>query len=140
MKNFIIPENVGGKPVFAMSLFPKSHCVYFLHLGAAVVYVGKSRNLLNRISSHTDKEFDAFSFTECASESDAMALEFMEITRLNPILNKAGGHSIAAGYLSKVPAKKHYGIGKRALDKRVKDGDLSSISYGGVIYYGIGAA
>lgn len=60
--------------------------VYFLISGGEIVYVGKSKSVLERLSSHRGKDFDSVATVAC----DADQLDLMEIAyiaALEPCLN-----------------------------------------------------
>jgi hypothetical protein len=62
-------------------------CVYFLVRDGVVVYVGKSVNLVKRLSKHLEsKLFDSVFYLPVTTE-DLDAAEKRFITRLNPIYN-----------------------------------------------------
>lgn len=68
----------------------REHCVYFLIRRGIVVYVGKTANLMQRISSHTQyslKEFDEVRYTECQSALDAEMCEAANIIHHDPLYN-----------------------------------------------------
>ncbi|HGA7692125.1 TPA: GIY-YIG nuclease family protein [Salmonella enterica subsp. enterica serovar Virchow] len=60
--------------------------VYFLLDGDDVVYVGQSRNVYSRISSHPGKNFNRYAFVPCAVEA-LDKLESLYIHLLRPKLN-----------------------------------------------------
>jgi len=60
--------------------------VYFLVYGDEVVYVGQSRSVFARVSSHVDKTFDRFAFVPC-SHAMLDQLESLYIHVLRPKLN-----------------------------------------------------
>ncbi len=60
--------------------------IYFLLDGDDVVYVGQSRNVYSRISSHPVKNFNRYAFVPCAVES-LDKLESLYIHLLRPKLN-----------------------------------------------------
>lgn len=60
--------------------------VYFLIRAARVVYVGQSINVFARITTHGDKNFDAFSYVACDRDQLDM-LESLYIHLLSPPLN-----------------------------------------------------
>lgn len=67
--------------------------VYLLFIGEAVVYIGKSNNVLNRVAEHATKgrQFDSYVHIECApDESDALEIELIE--KFLPAGNSAGFH------------------------------------------------
>lgn len=67
---------------------PKNVCgVYFLYLSDNVVYVGKSKNINQRIHEHLkSKKFDYYRVFEC-DESLIGLYERIFINKLKPILN-----------------------------------------------------
>jgi hypothetical protein len=67
--------------------------IYFLEVGAEIVYVGQSVDVLKRISRHiTDgKRFDSYAFISCPPE-DMDRLEKLYITALLPDWNLSLGN------------------------------------------------
>lgn len=60
--------------------------VYFLISGGEIVYVGKSKNVLERLSSHRGKDFDAVATVACSADQlDLMEIAY--IAALEPRLN-----------------------------------------------------
>jgi len=60
--------------------------VYFLYQGSEVIYVGRSKNIGQRLSGHDNKPHDSFAFIEmCEFESNVAELFY--IWRLRPSLN-----------------------------------------------------
>lgn len=72
----------------AAAALPWTHAtgVYFLLDGDDVVYVGQSRNVYSRISSHSAKNFNRYAFVPCAVEA-LDKLESLYIHLLRPKLN-----------------------------------------------------
>ncbi|EET8237114.1 hypothetical protein FC219_002277 [Escherichia coli] len=72
----------------AATALPWKHAtgVYFLLDGDDVVYVGQSRNVYSRISSHPAKNFNRYAFVPCAVEA-LDKLESLYIHLLRPKLN-----------------------------------------------------
>ncbi|EJJ8796738.1 GIY-YIG nuclease family protein [Salmonella enterica] len=72
----------------AAAALPWKHAtgVYFLLDGDDVVYVGQSRNVYARISSHPAKNFNRYAFVPCAVEA-LDKLESLYIHLLRPKLN-----------------------------------------------------
>lgn len=67
-----------------------SHAIYFLVQGSTVVYVGKTRDLENRVASHrsdTSKEFDEVFYVRVKAEKASM-LERALIRQYKPELNR----------------------------------------------------
>jgi hypothetical protein len=60
--------------------------IYFLIRDSEIVYVGKSANVLDRLSKHIEKGFDSFSIVEC-SWKDMRMLEPHFIYKFSPPLN-----------------------------------------------------
>ena len=61
--------------------------VYFLICNDDIVYVGQSKNVLSRMSGHTDKRFDTVKMI-ATSDDRLLATERMMIKLLKPIYNK----------------------------------------------------
>ena len=61
--------------------------VYFLHLNGSVVYIGQAKNILRRIGSHTDKDFDRVTFVNC-DDADLNDVEEFFIALIQPPANK----------------------------------------------------
>ncbi|HCR1527294.1 GIY-YIG nuclease family protein [Morganella morganii] len=72
----------------AAAALPWKHAtgIYFLLDGDDVVYVGQSRNVYSRISSHPAKNFNRYAFVPCAVEA-LDKLESLYIHLLRPKLN-----------------------------------------------------
>lgn len=69
---------------------PRERCgVYHLVRGGAVVYVGQTRNLLNRIGGHDFTEYDSVRFFYCEPD-DLDMIELEHIARLRPPMNRRG--------------------------------------------------
>ena len=64
----------------------KPQGIYFLIYNEKVVYVGQSKNVLNRISAHKDKTFDSFSYLPC-KEHEMDIIESLYIHLLQPKQN-----------------------------------------------------
>lgn len=78
--------------------------IYFLYLGAEVVYVGQTTNFPSRLAAHMfRKEFDAYSFLR-APENELNGLEARLIEALMPRLNVA---------LTGRPTPRRTGYGRR---------------------------
>ena len=60
--------------------------IYFLKRGNKVVYVGRTKNLKNRLSQHKDKIFDNYHYLICRKEC-ASNLEDVFIVKHDPIHN-----------------------------------------------------
>lgn len=69
--------------------------VYYLCLGGEIVYVGRTENVMTRMSHHSigknRKPFDTALFHQCSSFEDMLALEAHEIDRLTPRYNRRHG-------------------------------------------------
>jgi len=66
---------------------PKISGIYFLISGDAIIYVGQSRNVLERVNRHELRRFcDSFAYMEC-DEALAATLERRYIEFLKPIFN-----------------------------------------------------
>lgn len=91
-KTLLMPHEI------AAAALPWNHAtgVYFLLDGDDVVYVGQSRNVYSRISSHPVKNFNRYAFVPCAVEA-LDKLESLYIHLLRPTLNgrKPDGSSFA---------------------------------------------
>lgn len=73
--------------------------VYLLFIGEAVVYIGKSNNVLKRIADHATKgrPFDSYAHIECGpDEIDALEVEL--IKKFLPAGNSAGFHKKRENY------------------------------------------
>lgn len=64
----------------------------FISLGGTVLYVGKTRNLADRVTSHTKKpwfdEVGYIEFTQLPNASDMDVYELYYISKLKPKYNK----------------------------------------------------
>ena len=61
--------------------------IYFLFQDDELVYIGRTKNGMNRMSQHLDcKKFDSYSFHKC-SQKEAIELEVELIKRYQPKLN-----------------------------------------------------
>lgn len=72
------------------NLTPTYLLVYQLLLDGEVIYVGKSNNIHNRLSTHSKtKVFDKVLLAKCEDEVSQSVLEATLIDRLRPPLNKS---------------------------------------------------
>ena len=71
----------------------KPQGIYFLIFNEKVVYVGQSKNVLNRISAHKDKTFDSFAFLQC-KEHEMDIIESLYIHLLQPEQNGLSVHGV----------------------------------------------
>ena len=96
-KESILPPNV---PKEQFDLLPSTPGVYYFHNAKGkIIYVGKARNIRQRVNSHFNSGFEnrqkqnfikhtfSISFQSCATELMAIILESSEIKRLWPIFN-----------------------------------------------------
>ena len=78
------------------ALVHDAHYVYYLCTeNSGVVYVGRTSNVMSRMTAHSvgksRKGFDYALFRRCSSFEESVDLEFAEIARLVPPLNKRSG-------------------------------------------------
>lgn len=63
--------------------------VYRLYKNNEIIYIGKSKNIKNRLLSHnSDKDFDSFDYVEIDNNADKDLYEMYYIDKFKPILNK----------------------------------------------------
>ena len=62
--------------------------VYRLIQDEEIVYVGQSRNLINRLTSHGDKQWTIAQYEQCATKSEVNRREGLLIHELHPKYNK----------------------------------------------------
>lgn len=68
----------------------KKYTVYSLWKGNELVYIGRSINIIPRVTKHLEtKDFDEFSYIECDSEEEMIYIESNLIIKLNPKYNKS---------------------------------------------------
>lgn len=84
--------------------------VYFLLRGNKIVYIGQTSRFPNRISCHTDKNFDSYRFIECSWEN-SLKYESRWIKRFKPEYNKP-----------RIGAVRKY-------DFKLKKGDFTSLPF-----------
>lgn len=78
------------------ALVHNAHYVYYLcDERHGVVYVGRTSNVMSRMTAHSvgnaRKPFDYALYRRCRSYEESVELEFREIERLVPRLNKRSG-------------------------------------------------
>lgn len=71
--------------------------VYFLFRGGALIYIGRSRDMVRRVASHrtNGREFDKWSFMPLP-EDETATIEAALIRSLNPEQNTMHRHRVAA--------------------------------------------
>lgn len=63
--------------------------VYRLYKNNEIIYIGKSKNIKNRLLSHNyDKDFDSLDYVEIDNNADKDLYEMYYIDKFKPILNK----------------------------------------------------
>lgn len=65
--------------------------IYYLMSGGEIVYVGITKNIMQRLSSHgaSSKSFDSSRYTELPADCDPLIVEFFEIVRHQPKYNSS---------------------------------------------------
>lgn len=81
------PMAIRGLPVVEID-YSRRCGIYFLCDADVVVYVGQSVNVVGRVHSHTDKQFDSVFYLAC-SQADLLQIESYWIDRLKPKYNKS---------------------------------------------------
>ena len=94
MKNDCFNAMLTFNELFMDNMFRKP-CVYFLKMKGRIVYIGKTKHLLNRIVEHQKlgKLFDSFQFIITDSIKTAEDIEGNLIAELRPELNKTTGYA-----------------------------------------------
>ncbi len=85
--------------------------LYFLLDGYEVVYVGQTKNIVQRIQSHRkDKIFDGVQFLRMPPRFHPLVLESAFIKKMNPKLNRVVGSGLFSD--EEVQVLKYYKMGK----------------------------
>jgi predicted GIY-YIG superfamily endonuclease len=109
------------------------HCVYFLCLKSEVVYIGASRRVLARSTTHKNEgiKFDEVYYFECESSTEAFSEETRLIKKYLPIRNSElhDGHravttdSFHCGVVDiEIPRSLHKEAAKWAAELGLRDG------------------
>lgn len=69
---------------------PTCSCIYLLLKGEEVVYVGRSKNLYERLTGHREKDYDRVFFFP-VEEGKLSDFENFYISKYDPPYNKTGG-------------------------------------------------
>ena len=89
MKNIFFNENYNVNDVCRFSEMHSVPGVYFLFKDGAVIYIGQSANIINRIFTHKSRiDFDSFNYIICYDEKTRRVAESEYIDIFLPICNR----------------------------------------------------